>query len=62
MKSFACAIDYCNDFECGNISDSSDILILSVEKDFDEYTLNGIFEIPRKEKLKRILNATNKSK
>lgn len=33
----------CKQFECGNISDSSDILIVSVDDDFDEYTLCGIF-------------------
>ena len=34
----------CKQFECGNISDSSDILILSVNENFDEYTLEGIFK------------------
>lgn len=33
------------EFICGNISDSSLILILSVEETFDEYTLNGMFEL-----------------
>lgn len=34
----------CKEFECGNISDSSSILILSVEDNFDEYTLRGLFD------------------
>ena len=35
----------CKEFECGNISDSSIILLLSVDSDFDEYTFKGIFKL-----------------
>jgi len=39
------ALYTCKQFECGNISDSSEILIISVDENFKEYTLNGLFKI-----------------
>jgi hypothetical protein len=42
------ALYSCKEFECGNISDSSIILLLSVDDDFDEYTFNGLFDLKKK--------------
>lgn len=42
----------CKEFECGNISDSSSILLISVNEDFNEYTLKGLFDINKKTRYK----------
>ena len=46
IKQLKDVIYTCKEFECGNISDSSEIMILSVDKDFPlkEYSLRGIFD------------------